>query len=261
MPETIDQPKIGRIHTSCKNCFFSVWKDKTQTHCSLGLIEKFKTDDKVIEVFDEVGDEFFIINDRHCQFKRSIVWGHRFGNNHDNAYQLARSEVYPKPEFIIYIDALDKETFKKIEQSLKSINPKKISSVTLVNNSLQDPEPLSQFLQPLLLDLQLGNIKRKHIIEDATYQRCCDLAIKESKNIYFLVCRAGFKFPEKQIDELDIQLNDKFQPFSLLEFDSDTYFGNVILYKMVGGNKERPFIDKIKDAAKREEKETLIIHA
>lgn len=262
MQETIEESKIGRIHSSCKNCFFSVWKDKTQTGCSLGLIDKYREQAEVVEVFDEVGDEFFVINGKHCQFKRSNIWGHRFNKNHDNAYVAARKENYPKVELFIYLDNLDNTAFAHLDKTLESIEKDKISGIRLINNSLQDPTPLSQHFQQKLFDLDLNSVSWSchNIIESANYNRACDITIKQSKAQYFLVGKAGFKLPKKQLDKLDKLLNDEFKPFSLIYFDDETYLSSVILYKMTGGNRDRAFIEKIRDAAKAQDREELVIH-
>lgn len=262
MPEiTVEEPQIQRINTSCKSCFFSVWQDNTQTGCTIRLIDKFKELGNVIEVFDEVGDEFYVVNGRHCQFKRSVVWGHHFGKNHDLAYQQARKEIFPKVELIVYLDKLDKDTFKLLDKTLESVDKTKVSLLKIVNNSLQDPAPLSEHLQQTLMRLEMNDIKRisKHVIEDATFDRCADLAIKESKNPYFLMCKVGFKFPKKALAKIDVILNDDLSPISLVTFKSGAYMGQTMLYKMVGGNVDRPFVDKIKDAAKEQEKEALVM--
>lgn len=261
MPETVEQPVIKQINTSCKGCFFSIWDDKTQTSCSLGLVERFKERDEIIEVYDEQGDEFFVVNGRHCQYKRSKIWGHPFGTNHDLAYQKARSEIFPRIEFIIYLDKLNKETFKLLDKTLKSIDKTKISLLKIVNNSLEDPAPLSEHLQKKLLELDMNDIKRvsKHVIEAADMNRCADLAIKESKNPYFLFCQVGFKFPTKALKKLDEIFNDELKAVSLVKFKSGAYMGQTLLYKMTGGNRDKPFIDKIQDAAKRDDKEELVM--
>lgn len=260
MPETVASP-IKQINTSCKGCFFSIWDDKTQTACSIGLIDKFKERDEVIEVYDEEGDEFFVVNGRHCQYKRSRVWGHHFGTNHDLAYQKARSEIFPKVELIVYLDKLDKPTFNLLDKTLKSIDKSRVSLLKIVNNSLEDPAPLSEHLQKKLIELDINDIKRtyKHVIEAATIDRCADLAIKESKNPFFLFCEAGFKFPSKALSKLDEIFNDELKPVSLVKFKSGAYMGHTLLYKMTGGNRDKAFIAKIEDAAKRDNKEELVM--
>lgn len=263
MSETVDQPQIHKVHTSCKGCYFSLWKDKTQTGCSLRLIDKFKEKSEIIEVFDEVGDEFYVINDRNCQFKRPEVWGHRFSKNHDNAYKWARKENTPRVDLIIYIDKLDAPNLDRLHQTLKSIDDSKVGAIKIVNNSLEDPSALSIQVQRSAMTFGINQIPRtlKHVIEaDASYQRCCDMAVKESKAPYFLVCKVGFKFPAQKIHELDVRINEKLEPFSLLEFDEDTYMSSTFLYKMVGGNVEKPFIEKIKEIAKEEESEDMILY-
>lgn len=238
-----------------------MWDNKTQTACSIGLIDKFKERDEVIEVYDEEGDEFFVINGRHCQYKRSRIWGHPFGTNHDLAYQKARKEIYPKVELVVYLDKIDDATLKLLDQTLKSIDKTKITLLKIINNSLQDPAPLSAHIQKRLLEWDMNDMKwiAKHIIEEADIDRCADLAIKESKSLYFLFCEVGFKLPKKALKNLDYIFNDELKPISLIKFPSGSYMGHTFLYKITGGNRDKRFVDKIQDAAQRDNKEELIL--
>ena len=43
---------INQVHTSCKDCAFSVYSDKTQTGCSAGMLDKYK--DAGAEFIDRV---------------------------------------------------------------------------------------------------------------------------------------------------------------------------------------------------------------
>ena len=260
MSETIAAP-IKQINTSCKDCFFSVWKDKTQTSCSIGMVDRFKEREEVIEVYDEQGDEFFVINGRHCQYKRSRVWGHAFGTNHDLAYQKARKEISPRVELVVYLDKIDTNALQKLGTTLKSIDKTKVSLLKIVNNSLEDPAPLSAYLQKMLLELDMNDLKwsTKHIIEAADIDRCADLAIKESKNPYFLFCEAGFKFPKKALKKIDEICNDELKPLSLVKFKSGAYMGQTLLYKITGGNRDKRFINKIEDAAQENGQTELIM--
>lgn len=66
------QPKEHTIKTSCKNCAFAVYSDKTQISCEFDRISKFKDD--VIEAYDN-DCEFYLI-DRLCTFYRDKAWGY-----------------------------------------------------------------------------------------------------------------------------------------------------------------------------------------
>lgn len=253
---------IKSLHTTCKSCFFGIWKDNTQTGCSLGLIEKYKEQTDVIEVVDEVGDEFYVINDKHCQFKRSRVWGHRFGTNHDSAYNLARKENFPRVEMVVYLDSFDKTALKNLTKTLESIELDKIAGIRLINHTYGDPEPLSTFFRGEVLRLEMNHIPWYliNIIEDCDSGRACDIVIKQSKSQYFLVSKSGNKFPNRALEKLDAHLNEQFAPFSMVQLKDGSYISSILLYRILNGNVEKLFPEKVKEIVKEEGKEEMILH-
>lgn len=265
MQETVEAPKIKRTHTACIGCHFAIVKGTSQTGCSIGMLDKFRKLADIVEAKDGNNEavEFFVISGKKCQYKRSGAWGHRFGTNHDNAYVEARKELYPKVEVFVYLDKIDKESLKQLDITLESIPKEKISGFRIINRSYEDPEPLSRHFQQQLFRLDMNSIKWTicNIMADADYARSCDIAIKQSKSLYFLICKAGFKFPKKELDKLDKTLNDDLSAFSMMYFSDDSYITSNFLYKMVGGNNgNKLFVDKIKDAAKLQDKEDMILY-
>ncbi len=66
--------EVSQIHTVCRDCVFSRYDDsgKKQTGCSLDKIKDYKNAKvPVIEVFDDGGKEFNLINGRFCMFYRN----------------------------------------------------------------------------------------------------------------------------------------------------------------------------------------------
>jgi hypothetical protein len=140
---------------------------------------------------------------------------------------------------------------------------KQMAGIRIINRSYQDPEPLSRHFQQQLFKLDINHIKWTicNIMADADYERSCDIAIKQAKNPYFMVCKAGFKFPNKMVTKLDFAINDNLVPVSMVYFDDDTYITSNALYKLVGGNNgNKLFVNKIKDAAKLQKTEDYILY-
>ena len=70
---------INQVHTSCKDCAFSVYSDKTQTGCSAGMLDKYKdAGAEVIEVYDDSDKEFFVINNKLCTHHRDKEWAKQY---------------------------------------------------------------------------------------------------------------------------------------------------------------------------------------
>jgi hypothetical protein len=266
MQQTVNEaPVIKKTHTACIGCYFATVKGTTQTGCSIGLIDQFKRVAEVVEAKDGLNEsvEFYIINGRNCNYKRTRAWGNRFGTNHDIAYVQARKELFPLIELFIYVDSIDADSLKKLDTTLESMDVKQMAGIRIINRSYQDPEPLSRHFQQQLFKLDINHMKWTicNIMADADYERSCDIAIKQAKNPYFMVCKAGFKFPKKMITRLDFAINDNLVPVSMVYFDDDTYITSNALYKLVGGNNgNKLFVNKIKDAAKLQKTEDYILY-
>lgn len=122
---------IDKIHTSCKECVFAVYEDKTQINCSMGMIEKYKAKNcEIIEAYDD-DKEFYIINERKCINHRKASWFTQFENSEDSLeYRIGKTKESNKLNYILFID-LKLFTLEKLHQifidiSNLDIKPKRI---------------------------------------------------------------------------------------------------------------------------------------
>lgn len=83
------------IQTSCKNCIFAIYSDKTQEGCSANRLSKYQELNKVIEAYDN--EKEFCVIKSFCNMYRHVSWNN-WEADHNKAYQEA-SIV-----FDIYID-------------------------------------------------------------------------------------------------------------------------------------------------------------
>lgn len=60
------------LRTSCKSCVFAEYAENTQTNCAFGRIDKFRTNNKVIEAYDNE-KEFYVISGL-CNLNRQHHW-------------------------------------------------------------------------------------------------------------------------------------------------------------------------------------------
>ena len=61
-----DEPNmIAPMHTPCLGCTFSIKDKQKQIGCQVGRIDKYKElGAEVINVYDDNGNEFFVVNNR-----------------------------------------------------------------------------------------------------------------------------------------------------------------------------------------------------
>lgn len=65
---------IKPIHTSCKNCVFSLYDKVTQHGCGLNYLDVYRNNNvEIIEAYDN-DKEFYVINDKKCIGYREPKW-------------------------------------------------------------------------------------------------------------------------------------------------------------------------------------------
>ncbi len=99
--------------TSCKECVFAIYNDKTQVDCAADRISKFK--DYVISAYDDE-KEFFVI-DRICNLHRPKEW-----NNGSADVSKAVDEC--SITFDVFIDCNDIsiEYYSKVKNELQNLS-------------------------------------------------------------------------------------------------------------------------------------------
>lgn len=247
-------------HTPCRDCYFEItskFEEKvTGIGCAASMLEKYK--DCVVEAYDENGREFNIINGKSCLFRRGTQWGANL--NVLEALEKAKKENEIRVELVVYIDHFTEKVQEKINDTINSCltQKPKIKSITIVNNTKKDPLSFSDNLCNLVSKYDLP-WKIKSVVEaDATFERCCDLAIKESKNPYFMVCKAGFKFPDA-LEEINREINDNLKQVSFCKFGKNAYFGHTLIFKFLQGNAgDYTYENKIKEISKEQKTKDLI---
>lgn len=154
MSQSIEQTPnpISKIHTSCKDCVFAIYEDKTQTDCSMGLIEKYKSHNTtIIEAYDEE-KEFYILNNRKCIGFRKNSWFDKFGDSLTLDQKKDKVTEQFKIKYILFIDLklfdMDKLTqlFNDINQLV--VKPSKIILVRYnYTNKIFDYETIKDMLE------------------------------------------------------------------------------------------------------------------
>lgn len=114
---------MSKFHTPCKQCYFAEYTEKTQTGCSMGLIEEYKKTEhiKVIEAYDEE-KEFFVIDGKQCAgYKEPKYFESRNIENLTREEKVAYVKDKLKLKYIAIINCyeIDLETLANIVEELK----------------------------------------------------------------------------------------------------------------------------------------------
>lgn len=253
----MSEKPINQVHTPCKDCNFEIQDGNTQIGCGADMLEKYK--DFLIEAYDENGREFFVINERRCLFRRGTDWGK--GLSHAEAVEKAKKENQLRVELIVYLDDFNEGVFGAMDKTIRSgleQNPA-IKSITVINNSKVDPLAISDHLSDFISTYEIP-WKIKSILEEgATFNRCCDMVVREIKQPYFIACKSGYILPPL-LNKIDREINENLRQISFSDLGDDNgYFGNSTIYKFLQGNAgEFSFSQKISEIAKEQNNEDLI---
>jgi len=253
--DSIDQQKnypleinSNEPETICRDCAFSVYDGDTQTGCLLGKIDKFDAQDtEILEVYDETNKEFYVIKGRVCVFWRGGDWKKQH-TNRKNWENIVNKETMIRMNANIYLDKTS--TLKDLDKTVDSIHNGllKPSQLTIINNA----SPIERLILARV-GIQSGLKWRVENIDDggdADRYRCIDIAIRKTSakdcNYYF-VFDAGQVVPTNFISDINKSLNIDMNRFLALKGkDGNGDVGQIHMYKQIGGNRDKPFMDKIK---------------
>jgi|688.fasta_scaffold02596_21 hypothetical protein len=133
------------IKTSCKDCIFAIYEDKTQVECSADRIKIYKDKDRVIEAYDN-DKEFYTIKE-FCNYKRKATW-----NNGEPNLDKVYNEISSSFDIVIDCENLDEERKNYINKILERLNynPEK-TKITLYYPITQDRKYTKNTLELLCI--------------------------------------------------------------------------------------------------------------
>ena len=109
---------ISPIHTACKDCVFMVKNGQTQTGCKLGRIDLYrKKKAEILSAYDEFNNEFFVINDRFCIYKRSKEWGEELPTYEWE--ETVRKQTKPRYQAIVFFR--DEHKLEDLHKTMESL--------------------------------------------------------------------------------------------------------------------------------------------
>lgn len=267
-------PDVGEIKTVCRDCCFAEYEEDTQIGCKLGKIDKFReTGSEIVEAYDEIGKEFYIINDRFCVFWREPDWkDSQYANipkdkrNDSSLATRVRHEVRAKFLTILYIDK--DSTLKGLKKTVNSIKSGALRPVKIIFCDNKSNIETKEILKIAKSSSCLWGIE-KIAEESASKLRCVDICMRKSKSMqtsYYSVFSSGNVVPKDFYSDIDSVINDDLETFLALypkekedEGDvSDGFVGQVHIHKQIGGSAKKPFIEKLFNVTESQECPHLI---
>ena len=242
---------ISQVHTVCKKCVFSDFdiKDgkRIQKGCKLNKIKQYeKAGVEILNVFDEDGNEFNVVNNRFCMFHRTEHLMEAYPK--DSWEDTVKRQTKVPYQMIIFIN-IDTTT-KQIRDSVRYIKAQMTQPnfVTFVNFQCMayEKEP-EKYIKPLdileiLQDSEFQKFSLKNIYDgQVDYRTAIDFVMDSTiKYPYpFYTCfESGFKIPETFSEELNEAVFIKMKQIGFA-YPIDEINGmivNKIAHKKHGGN-------------------------
>ena len=295
MQEIVELAEQKTIQTMCDGCVFAEYEELdggrlSQIGCQAQRFDKLaKNGARILKVVDEEEErDFVVIQDRICNMLRGEEWKIGVKDKDKDIYELARKEILLNCTVLIYLGP--GQSVEDAYMTAQAIQKQEVpaTSTLIVNNSGIAP---ADFLREwrtrqITFSSEMIDIpwKMEYIVEfqyqefldtlaDATEDekeklnkqmrlRCIDLGVQKTKTIYYAFFNAGDSIPSNYLSDIDEAMNDDLIRFLALDPKNRSYSGLLMqtaLHKQIGGNKERPCIDKVITQTENQECPNLVL--
>lgn len=248
-------PTISQIHTACWECVFCK-KDKksgTQVGCEADRLEVYEELGKeIIPVYDKHDNNFFVINDTICAFKRKSDWGKKIRKSERR--DRVKKELNVRYMTIVLFK--DSDSLDDLLKSLNSLNNQENPPlvVTILNRTKR---PQKQIIETLNNKLDSDSFEwrlQTTLIDDLYDRECIDLVIDAVKYEYSIqfynIIASGFILHPEYSSKLNEWIIDKARFLAYCDGDDD---GNLELHSFMlhikhGGNAFNiPLVEKVRE--------------
>tara|TARA_Y100000004_G_scaffold196812_1_gene268204 strand:+ start:20591 stop:21436 length:846 start_codon:yes stop_codon:yes gene_type:complete len=241
-----------KVHTSCADCIFAEYDEKTQTGCSFDRVEKFRSSGCEVVDAEDNDKQFFVIG-RFCNAYRKQAWKELVENtnecSHKELMQTAKDEMSLRCGVMILMNP--ESTMPEVEETIHAIFKQKNNEpeyIVVVNNSKESHSEVISRMHHVVQDrCVFYAVKIRGGV--ATTEQALDYGFHNIKNSYFICFEAGHTPPENFIDFLDYKLNEEMQQLLLsmpTKGSINGFFTQSAIYKFLYGNNTTIFFDKLK---------------
>lgn len=229
------------FQTTCKDCIFAIYDNKTQTGCKMGRLDAYKkVDVEIIEAYDE-DKEFYVINNRLCNYCRNSEWGSKV----DKHLWTTIVKLQAKLTYFTIIFAND--SLYDIENTINSlikqdIAPKAIAVIKYPSSI--KASKITSLLNKTGIKWRLENI----VDNELTKNKAVDIAVNNFKSLpYYAVFNAGFEVPTNMFSDIDNAINVDMLTFGMLTPNSQENgkFVPTGIHRALQGNFETTLEEKL----------------
>ena len=255
------------LKSSCRQCVFAEHDDTGQTSCKLDRASKLGIEEK-----DE--NNFFVLS-RFCTTYRPEDWLKTLSVDDSlDINNAVMKEIHPRVGFFVIMDySVESEALEKLKTTIEDIKNQELIDaryVVVINDRVEYNQDIYRIIEPMfdfdVTEYHLLQTKEK-ISAPAT---TIDQAFNHAKNGYVYVTYAGKSIDRSLIAKIHKRINIDMKRLVVIKPESgvDKLLFQTALFKFVNGNKtklyqdetvdNRPFLEKIQEAAKESDDETFI---
>jgi hypothetical protein len=206
--------ELNQVHTSCRNCVFSIIKENKQIGCDLKKLEDYENADvEVLELNHSDGNMYKVINGRLCLFYRHEELMKKYSNK--NWKKIVEMQTKVSYQVMLFLEK--NSTYQDLKSILNQLNTQEIkpSLITVINkqynsyiesNGEKSIKP-SQILE-LLKSYSFHQYSLKNVYDNELSDRdLVDVTFDGSKKHpypFYVVFNTNFSVP----DSFSKDLND-----------------------------------------------------
>lgn len=236
-----------QIHTPCRDCIFSLVDYKTQYDCATGMFERFRQNNinKSI-VYDEDGNEFYVINGIQCPNFRDKKWKNKVDEKAESNVDLLECVRLVQEQNIcrFYLMLFYNQLTSTPESLQEAINNCLTNKYQHTKYVFVCNDKSYGHVMTALRNSPLLNWRIETILEECNFMRAVDIAQKKAvgyqySGIYVIgQSPVNFSLLQKISDSVF-----NFKNLALVR-DNDGFIVYNKIYNMLGGNFDKPFTEK-----------------
>jgi hypothetical protein len=249
-----------QVYSSCKDCVFS----REVTDCTLDRVEKLG--------LKEVAEDGTNVLNRFCTTYRPKKWLSEI-NEFQTPESAVLEEIQPRVGFFVKFNTESDNPIADLSKTVDDIvNQEDIPAryIAVINDKVEYNEEIFEILKSNFT----WDVTEFHIVQmEAKFvnvDRVVDEAFSHAKNGWLYVTTSGEPVKRDLIKRIHNRVNIQLKKLSFVEpySGSDGMLFHTPLFKFLNGNKtkvfsdehsdSRPFIEKVRDAASRSDKECFL---
>ena len=254
------------MNTQCNSCVFAEKKDnEMQTGCMLNRHKKLG--------INIINDEGFYVLDRFCTTFRPQNWLDDLSVQESaDICQTVLSEIYPRVGFFVMLDT-EEDGIDSLKKTISDIKKQDINAryVVVITDKVEYNEEVHEYLRQTF-DYDITEFHIVQLVEKIQFMpMVIDEAFSHAKNGWVYFCHAGEEVDTNLIYKINKRVNLDLKKLVVVEPYDDNLNGllfQAALFKFLNGNNPKifqdevstdlSFIDKVKEASKNSDPETMI---